>query len=104
MRRVPVYTPGWTDHADSDPGVTLLQLFAFLAENLLYRSNQRPDREYFDGRRLEPRDLASERCYLLRRKRRLLWTICGVSFVALLLVLAARRRAKERSTEPEAEA
>jgi hypothetical protein len=31
------YAPGWTDLNESDPGVTLLELFAFLSENLLYR-------------------------------------------------------------------
>ena len=26
--RIPRYTPEWTNHNDSDPGITLLQLFA----------------------------------------------------------------------------
>ncbi len=43
VRRIPVYTPEWTDHNASDPGVTLLELFAFLGENLLYRFNQIPE-------------------------------------------------------------
>ena len=30
-RRIPAYTPEWTDHNDSDPGITLLQLFSWLA-------------------------------------------------------------------------
>ena len=29
-------TPTWTQHNDSDPGITLLQLFAFLAESPLF--------------------------------------------------------------------
>jgi hypothetical protein len=33
--RIPVYDPEWTDFNRSDPGVTLLQLFAFLADSLL---------------------------------------------------------------------
>lgn len=37
-------SPDWTDFNDSDPGVTLLQLFTFLTENLLYRQNQMPAR------------------------------------------------------------
>lgn len=41
--RVPVHTPEWTNLDDSDPGVTLLQLFAFLADNLSYRSNRIPE-------------------------------------------------------------
>jgi len=43
VRRIPVYAPEWTDHNASDPGVTLIELFAFLAENLLFRFNQIPD-------------------------------------------------------------
>jgi len=43
VRRIPVYTPEWTDHNPSDPGITLLELFAFLGENLLFRFNQVPE-------------------------------------------------------------
>jgi hypothetical protein len=44
LARVPVHTPEWTNFNDSDPGVTLVQLFAFLTESLLYRANQIPER------------------------------------------------------------
>jgi baseplate J-like protein len=44
LARVPVHNPEWTNFNHSDPGVTLLELFAFLAENLLYRANQMPER------------------------------------------------------------
>ncbi len=43
IARIPVYAPEWTDHHPSDPGITLIELFAFLGENLLYRFNQIPD-------------------------------------------------------------
>lgn len=43
IRRIPVYAPEWTDHNPSDPGVTLVELVAFLGENLLYRFNQIPE-------------------------------------------------------------
>ncbi|HJR26267.1 MAG TPA: hypothetical protein VJ804_12400, partial [Acidimicrobiales bacterium] len=43
VRRIPVYSPEWTDHGASDPGIVLLELFAHLGENLLYRFNQLPD-------------------------------------------------------------
>ena len=42
LRRVAVYTPEWRPDP-SDPGITLLELFAFLGENLLFRFNQIPD-------------------------------------------------------------
>jgi baseplate J-like protein len=43
VRRIPVYNREWTDHNPVDPGITLLELFAFLGENLLYRFNQIPE-------------------------------------------------------------
>jgi hypothetical protein len=43
VRRIPVYTPEWTNF-ESDPGLTVVQLFAFLTENLLYRANRIPER------------------------------------------------------------
>ncbi len=43
VRRIPVYNLEWTDHNPSDPGITLLELFAFLGENVLYRFNQIPE-------------------------------------------------------------
>src|SRR5438552_4931020 len=41
--RIPVHTPEWTNFNDSDPGITIVQLFAFMTENLLYRSNRIPE-------------------------------------------------------------
>src|SRR6478736_3666440 len=43
VRRIPVYAPEWTDHNASDPGITLIELFSFLGENLLFRFNQIPE-------------------------------------------------------------
>lgn len=43
VRRIAVYTPEWTHHNPTDPGITLIELFAFLGENLLYRFNQIPE-------------------------------------------------------------
>ena len=44
LARIPVHNPQWTNFNKSDPGVTLVEIFAFLTENLLYRSNQIPNR------------------------------------------------------------
>ncbi|MFJ9605795.1 putative baseplate assembly protein [Kitasatospora sp. NPDC101176] len=38
--------PEWTDHNVSDPGVTLIETFAYMTDQLLYRLNQVPDRLY----------------------------------------------------------
>jgi hypothetical protein len=56
---IPVHDPEWTDFNQSDPGVTLVQLFAFLADSLL---------AYLEG--------ASKR---RRRRRRLALLLAGVS-------------------------
>ncbi|MGB6742875.1 MAG: hypothetical protein WBE38_04385, partial [Terracidiphilus sp.] len=42
--RIAVHNPEWTNFNDSDPGMTLLQLYSFMTENLLYRANLIPER------------------------------------------------------------
>ncbi len=44
LERVPSHTPEWTNLNDSDPGVTLVQLFAFIAEAVGYRADLIPER------------------------------------------------------------
>ena len=41
---IPLYSPEWTDHNASDPGITLMELLAFIAEMDVYRLNRIPDR------------------------------------------------------------
>ena len=38
--------PEWTDHNVSDPGVTLIETFAWMTDQLVYRLNRVPDRLY----------------------------------------------------------
>lgn len=38
--------PEWTDHNVSDPGVTLIEAFAQMMDQLIYRLNRVPDRHY----------------------------------------------------------
>src|SRR5215831_14907071 len=66
LRRIPVYAPEWTDWNDSDPGVTLIQLFSYLAEQVGYRLNQVPEKNYVEllkllGVRLQPALAATSR-------------------------------------------
>ncbi len=44
LAKVPVCTPEWNNFGAADPGVTLVQLFAHVAESLLYRANLVPER------------------------------------------------------------
>ncbi|MDQ1684289.1 MAG: hypothetical protein QOC82_1026 [Frankiaceae bacterium] len=43
-RMIPRYCPEWTNHNLSDPGVALIELFAWMSEMILFRLNQVPDR------------------------------------------------------------
>ncbi len=42
-RLIPRYCPEWTNHNLSDPGVALIELFAWMTEMTLFRLNQVPD-------------------------------------------------------------
>ena len=46
LLRIPRYTPEWTDWNESDPGITLVELFAWLTEMMLYEMNRVPERNY----------------------------------------------------------
>ncbi|WP_139983209.1 putative baseplate assembly protein [Nocardioides litoris] len=45
-RMIPRFCPEWTNHNVSDPGVALIELFAWMSEMVLYRVNQVPERLY----------------------------------------------------------
>lgn len=58
-RRIARHCPEWTDHNVSDPGVALIELFAWMTEMILYRLNQVPDRLYVKFLELVGIELAS---------------------------------------------
>jgi hypothetical protein len=41
---IPASAPDWTNHNPSDPGITLIELFAFVCEKLIYQLNRVSDR------------------------------------------------------------
>ena len=43
---IPQYCPEWTNLGDADPGITLVQLFAWMTEMIIYRLNRVPDKTY----------------------------------------------------------
>ncbi|MDR0320577.1 MAG: putative baseplate assembly protein [Treponema sp.] len=46
IRLIPRYCPDWTNHNTTDPGITLVELFAWMTEMTLYRLNQVPEKIY----------------------------------------------------------
>lgn len=46
IRMIPRYAPEWTNHNPSDPGITLLELAAWMTDLIIYRLNQVPDKNY----------------------------------------------------------
>ncbi|MEM9213226.1 MAG: putative baseplate assembly protein [Cyanobacteria bacterium P01_F01_bin.150] len=57
--RIPRYCQEWTNHNPSDPGITLIELFAWLTDQMLLRFNQVPRLNYVAflellGIRLQP--------------------------------------------------
>jgi predicted phage baseplate assembly protein len=59
IRLIPQYCPEWTNYNPSDPGVTLIELFSWMTEMVLYRLNKVPDKVYLTlldliGIRLRP--------------------------------------------------
>ena len=46
IRLIPQYCPEWTNFNKSDPGITLIHLFAWMAEMIIYRLNRVPEKNY----------------------------------------------------------
>lgn len=45
---IPKYAPEWTDHNPSDLGITLIELFAWIVEGMIYRLNKVPEKNYIE--------------------------------------------------------
>jgi predicted phage baseplate assembly protein len=45
VARIPAHTPEWTNPRAGDPGRTLIELFAWLGDTILYRANLIPERQ-----------------------------------------------------------
>src|SRR5437868_2112318 len=45
VARIPAHTPEWSNATPGDPGRTIIELFAWLTDTLLYRANLIPERQ-----------------------------------------------------------
>src|SRR5262245_42066043 len=100
IRRIPVYAPEWTDYNDSDPGIALIQLFAYLAEQVGYRLNRIPEKNHVAllkllGIGLRPAHAATTRIALLLDD--------PTTLVGATLPAGARARAKAGNPPPSFE-
>ena len=43
---IPQYCPEWTNFSNADPGMTVVQLFSWMTELIMYRLNRVPDKTY----------------------------------------------------------
>jgi hypothetical protein len=105
--RVAALAPGWVDNNESDPGIALIDLFAFLTDSLRYRADPIPERgrasaarlaifalaladptaraatgalerpRYFSGQLLGSGDFQLEQDYVRERLRRLIRELIG---------------------------
>jgi hypothetical protein len=65
--------PAWTDLSPGDPGMVLVELFAFLTETMIYRLNRLPEKAYIEflrlmGVRLQPPAAASAQLRFTRSR------------------------------------
>jgi hypothetical protein len=108
--RVAAVAPEWTDRVDNDPGITLVELFGFLAESVLARPGVSPEARtrlrsvvtllqgptvsicadlptpsrvgYFAGQLLSPADLEDEQSYFRNKHRRHNLVLHGTGIVS----------------------
>jgi hypothetical protein len=124
-RRLSEAVPDWANRPDHDPGVTLLEVFAFLVDQLTFRSIQLPERgqraiartimafdtlrgrnlqstsglervNFFAGRRLTAADFEAEQNYLREKLRRHNRALVGAGIVTGLEVALANATADDQ--------
>jgi len=69
--KVKQHCPAWNDRSVNDPGIVLLEAFAYLTDTMIYRINRLPEKAYIEflrllGVQLEPPAAATVRLELTR--------------------------------------
>jgi hypothetical protein len=97
---IPAYAPEWTNHNAADPGITLLELFAYLSEILIYRVNLVSEsnlREFLKlingpewskrGKDFRREDFQEEKRHVISNMRRLHRAVTAPDFETLALAV-----------------
>jgi hypothetical protein len=94
---IPAYAPEWTNHNPSDPGITLVELFAYFTDMYLYRINRIGDEQTLRFLRLlngpawipaKPLDLEKEKRSVILALRKQLRAVTARDFEALAIATA----------------
>ena len=88
QEQIPGYSRAWTDFNPSDTGITLLELWCWLAEMILYRMNQIPSRSTTNFFKLildPPEPVTAEVTLTLRPRNRPRTIPAGTRFATQLL-------------------
>lgn len=93
---IPRYLPEWTDWNQSDPGITLIQLFAWMSEQLLYRMNKLPEQHLIEFLRL----LGVERKPAQPARAELTFTLTASELVSVAIPGRARAAATPDEGDP----
>jgi predicted phage baseplate assembly protein len=79
--RIAATCPEWTEHNVSDPGITLIELFAWMTDLLIYRVNRIPDKLQLALLNLLQVELGAPRA----AEARLRFSIAGVQAIPVLI-------------------
>ena len=98
---IPACAPEWTNHNPSDPGITLVELFAYFSEKLMYQLNRISDKnvveflQLVNGPEWKPeKDLLKEKRATVRALREPKRAVTPADFELLTRSVATVARAK----------
>ncbi|MGS4947727.1 putative baseplate assembly protein [Meridianimarinicoccus sp. RP-17] len=102
--RIPRYTPEWTNFNDSDPGMTLVKLHAWMTETILWELNRVPELNYIkflDLVGITPRPARPARTRLKATLDKLDKPVAGQNTLEIPIPLGARVAVDDPALERE---
>lgn len=98
---IPACAPEWTNHNPSDPGITIVELFAYFSERLMYQLNRISDKNVLEFLKLingpewtPATNLLDEKRTTVRALHELKRAVTAADFELLTRAVAAVARAK----------
>lgn len=98
---IPAWAPAWTNHNPSDPGITLVELFAFFSEKLMYQLNRIGDKNVMQFLKLingpnwkQHQTLSNEKCATVLALGQTIRAVTAADFELLTAAVESVARAK----------